>query len=109
MKVLRRNFRWGRGGELDLVCRDGDTLVFVEVKSLSTERFGAPSQHVDVRKRRMLRCGAVKWVSLLGWRVSFRFDVVEVTLAGGKRPQIEHCRHAFTLREGDMSRTSEPR
>lgn len=109
MKVLRRNFRWGRSGELDLVCRDGDTLVFVEVKSLSTERFGAPSQHVDVRKRRMLRCGAVKWMSLLGWRVSFRFDVVEVTLAGGKRPQVTYCPHAFTLREGDMSRTSEPR
>lgn len=109
MKVLRRNFRWGRGGELDLVCRDADTLVFVEVKSLSSGRFGAPAQHVNASKRRMLRCGAVKWLALLRESVPFRFDVVEVTLEGGERPQIEHCRHAFTLREGDMSRTSEPR
>lgn len=109
MKVLRQNFRWGRIGELDLVCRDGDTLVFTEVKSLSTERYGAPGQHVDARKRRRLRCGALNWLRLLGQRVPIRFDIVEVTLRGGERPQIQLHRAAFTLREGAVSRSGEAR
>lgn len=107
MKVLRHNFCWGRSGEVDLVCRDGKTLVFTEVKSLSTERYGAPGQHVDARKRRLLRRGAYNWLRLLGQRVPIRFDIIEVTLKGGERPQVLLHRGAFTMREGAVSRSGE--
>src|SRR5207302_9390196 len=46
-KVLYRNFTARRGGEIDIVCREGDTLVFVERKTPSDDAFARPSQAVD--------------------------------------------------------------
>src|SRR5262252_1369405 len=50
-KVLFRNFRGRSGGEIDIVCRDDDTLVFVEVKTRGGEDFGRPLVAVDRAKR----------------------------------------------------------
>src|SRR5207249_1147092 len=49
-KILRRNFRAPRGGEVDIVCREKDALVFVEVKTRSTIYFGAPAEAVKREK-----------------------------------------------------------
>jgi hypothetical protein len=46
-KVLYRNFRGRTGGEIDVVCRDNDTLVFVEVKTRTSEDFGRPLEAVE--------------------------------------------------------------
>lgn len=103
-KVLRQNFRWGRRGEVDVVCRLGDTLVFVEVKSSTTHRHGQPGRHINYAKRILLRYGARKWLSLLKRPVPVRFDVVEVYLRAGQRPEVVHSPGAFTLYEGDAAR-----
>src|SRR5438105_8426903 len=50
-KILFRNFKDRRGGEIDVVCRDGDTLVFVEVKTRADEEFGRPIEAVDRQKQ----------------------------------------------------------
>jgi putative endonuclease len=50
-KILYRNFRGRRGGEIDIVCRDGDTLVFVEVKTRADEDFGSPVEAVGRDKQ----------------------------------------------------------
>src|SRR5205807_5727130 len=50
-KILYRNFRDRTGGEIDIVCRDGDTLVFVEVKTRGNEEFGRPIEAVDRQKQ----------------------------------------------------------
>ncbi len=95
MRVLRRNFRWGEAGELDLVCRDGDTLVFVEVKSGTVDGPYPLAAKVNAEKRELLRQGARDWFMLLHAVVPHRFDVVEVHLRTGQRPQVNHIRGAF--------------
>ncbi len=98
-KVLYRNFRGRRGGEIDLVCREGKTLVFVEVKTRTREDFGRPSAAVDRKKQRRISLGAFAWLRLLGNpEIAFRFDVVEVVVAEGARPRIDLIRNAFQLR-----------
>ena len=60
-KILFRNFRAPHGGEVDIVCRDRrhDELVFVEVKTRSSEEFGRPLDAVDRKKRRLILRGAM--------------------------------------------------
>jgi len=99
-KVLYRNFRGRQGGEIDLVCRERDTLVFVEVKTRTREDYGRPLEAVHRRKRQRISLGGLAWLRLLGNPdILFRFDVVEVTIAEGAAPRIELVRDAFRLPE----------
>lgn len=100
VKVLRRNFRYGRSGEVDIVCREGDTLVFIEVKSTIHPEHGTPSRAVNRRKRQLLRRGARNWIRLLGYTVPIRFDIVEVFLRTNAAPTVSRRKAAFTLHEG---------
>ncbi|MEO7167427.1 MAG: YraN family protein [Chthoniobacterales bacterium] len=99
-KILYRNFRGRQGGEIDLVCRDRDVLVFVEVKTRTSEDFGRPLEAVNRQKQRRISFGAFAWLRLLGNPdVLFRFDVVEVVIAEGAAPRMELLRDAFQLPE----------
>src|SRR5437773_7947144 len=64
-KVLYRNFHVRRGGEIDIVCRELDTLVFVEVKTRTREDFGRPIEAVGLAKRRRISMGGLAWLRLL--------------------------------------------
>src|SRR4029077_2416089 len=89
-RILYRNFRGRQGGEIDLVCRDRDTLVFVEVKTRTREDFGRPLEAVGQKKQRRISLGALAWLRLLGNPdILFRFDIVEVTIAEEAAPKIE--------------------
>lgn len=95
-KILYRNYRAKGGGEVDLVCRDGDTLAFVEVKTRTSDEFGRPGDAVNADKRELIERGARSWVRMLERTdVLVRFDVVEV-IAGDGRPEITLHRAAFT-------------
>jgi putative endonuclease len=99
-KVLYRNFRGRSGGEIDIVCRDKDTLVFVEVKTRTREDFGRPFDAVDRTKQKRIARGGLAWLRLLDDPdILFRFDVVEVIIAEGAEPRVELLRNAFTLPE----------
>jgi putative endonuclease len=99
-KILYRNFRGRQGGEIDLVCRDRDTLVFVEVKTRTREDFGRPLEAVGQKKQRRISLGALAWLRLLGNPdILFRFDIVEVTIVKEAAPKIELIRNAFQLSE----------
>ena len=100
-KILSHNFRGRTGGEIDLVCRDGDTLVFVEVKTRTREDFGRPLDAVDREKRKRISRGGLAWLRLLGDPdILFRFDVVEVIIAeGAAEPRLQLLRNAFSLPE----------
>lgn len=65
-----------RRGEIDLVCRKGDDLVVVEVKTRSSDAFGTPLEAVGTRKRRALLSAAAEYRALAGWRGRIRFAVV---------------------------------
>ncbi len=79
-KILERNFRFGRG-EIDIIAKDRDAIVFVEVKSRSSSNFGGPEQAVDLRKQRQLSRIALAWLqkNRLFHRVNCRFDVVAIS------------------------------
>ena len=99
-KILSRNFHGRTGGEIDLVCRDGDTLVFVEVKTRTREDFGRPLDAVDREKRKRISRGGLAWLRLLGNPdILFRFDVVEVIIAEGAEPRLHLVQNAFSLPE----------
>jgi len=80
-RILQRNLR-GPGAEIDLVARDGDTLVFVEVKARTGRRFGSALAAVDARKRARIRALAGDFLQFLPATAKVRFDVV--TLESGK-------------------------
>ena len=99
-KVLRHRWRMGAGGELDLVCRKGDMLIFAEVKSARGTRAGRPARRVNHHKRELIRRAALLWLRRLGREVPARMDVVEVLLPPGQKPEITHLQSAFPLRPG---------
>jgi putative endonuclease len=97
MKFLARNFRSARG-EIDLVFRDKDCLVFAEVKTRSSEDWTRPAAAVDARKRLLLTQTALDYLRLLeNPPVKIRFDIVEVLLDGGEVRKIRHLPNTFSL------------
>ena len=97
LKFLVANFRSKRG-EIDLVFRDADCLVFVEVKTRSSEEWTRPADAVDARKQKLLSQTALDYLKLLkNPPVKFRFDIVEVLLAEGEVREIRHLPNAFPL------------
>ena len=101
-KVLYRNFRAPRGGEVDIVCRDKscDTLVFVEVKTRRTIYFGAPALAVNLDKQKLIARGALAWLGMLGHpEIRFRFDIVEVVI-GERETSLNVIQNAFQLPDG---------
>ena len=97
-KILYRNFKERRGGEIDIVCRDGDTLVFVEVKTRRDEEFGRPVEAVDRQKQLRISKGGLAWLRLLdNPEITFRFDVVEVLWPEDGEPRYELIQNAFEL------------
>lgn len=95
MVLLARNWR-SRTGEIDIVARDGDTLVFVEVKTRRSEAFGPPAEAVVARKVSRLRRLAAEWLRATGLHPpAVRFDVVSVLPRRRGAPQVDHLRDAF--------------
>ena len=95
LQVLDRNWRC-RGGELDVVARDGDALVFCEVKTRRGTGFGSPAEAVTAVKRRRLRTLASAWLTAHDHHApDLRFDVVEVRVPPSGPPQVTHLRNAF--------------
>jgi len=97
-KILYHNYRGPHGGEIDLVCRDREILVFTEVKTRSREDYSRPFDAVDRKKRKLIQRGALAWLRLLGFpTLTFRFDVVEVI--AGKPPEVRVIENAFPMPE----------
>ncbi len=94
-RVLLRNVRIG-GGEIDLVCRHGNVLVFVEVKTRSSTAGGEPAEAVDAGKRARLVRAAYAYLEELGREdVTYRFDIVEVLAEPRSRSQVRLHPDAF--------------
>ena len=94
--VIARRYR-RRGGELDIIARDGHTLVFVEVKARSGRRFGEPADAVTALKRRRLMQLAQEYVVRNRFAdCPCRFDVVSIDVDPDE-PVIEVYQNAFAL------------
>jgi putative endonuclease len=92
MVVLERNWRCEMG-ELDVVAREGDTLVFCEVKTRRSLRCGHPAEAISHAKAQRLRRLALKWLMQSGHRAEeLRFDVVAVLASRRGSAEVEHLR-----------------
>jgi putative endonuclease len=97
LKFLTANFRSDRG-EIDLIFRDGDCLVFVEVKTRSSEEWVRPAAAVDAERRRRLTRAGLDYLRLLRKpAVKVRFDIVEVLLDDGAVREIRHLPNSFAM------------
>ena len=95
MVVLDRNWRTA-GGEIDIVLRDRDAVVFCEVKTRRGDRFGEPAEAVVAGKVRRLRRLAAQWLAASGVHPRHvRFDVVSVRPQPAGPARVEHLRGAF--------------
>ena len=95
-RILARNFKGPRRGEVDVIARDGKLLLFVEVKTRHKDTRIRPLDAVDKPKQSLIERGANAWLKQLGTRnLPWRFDVIEVYVEEGKKPQINHVRDAF--------------
>ena len=93
--VLDRNWRCA-AGELDLVLRDGDDVVFCEVKTRRGNHFGTPAEAIGRAKVQRLRRLALLWLQQSSVRPrDIRFDVIEVLSRSPGPPVVEHIRAAF--------------
>jgi len=84
-RVLGTGFR-ARRGEIDLICRRGDRLGLVEVKTGSSDRFGAPVEAVGPRERGAVQAAAAEYRTLAGWRGPIEWVVVSVR--PGQEPEL---------------------
>lgn len=95
-EILETNYRKYRG-EIDIIAKDREYLVFVEVKTARSDRFGPPIFRVDARKKKQLGKIAMAYYQekeLLDQ--DSRFDIITVTFSGGQS-KIEHIENAFWL------------
>ena len=96
-EILARGYRT-RMGEIDIVARDGPTLVFVEVKARTTARCGHPAEAITLHKQAKVAAMASDYLARLRARgdVPCRFDVVAVHLGeGGEVLSVEITQNAF--------------
>ena len=82
---------------MDIVCRHGDTLVFVEVKTRTGVTYGRPGEAVDASKQRLIARGASAWLRMLPeMEIFHRFDIVEVLVDPDGTARCEIIADAFT-------------
>jgi putative endonuclease len=97
LKFLTANFRSSRG-EIDLIFREADCLVFVEVKTRSSEDWVRPAAAVNARKRKLISQCALDYLRLLkNPQVKIRFDIVEVLLSDGAVREVRHLPNTFSM------------
>lgn len=98
-RIVTRNYRC-RLGEIDIIARDGRTLVFIEVKTRKNMNFGPPAAAVTLKKQRQISRTAQWYLTEHGlFDIPARFDVVSIMAEPNGRHQIEHLPGAFEFYE----------
>jgi putative endonuclease len=97
-KIITRNFRYGRLGEVDIITECYGTLCFIEVKTRTSKKFGNPCEAIGERKIRTIK--KISTVFLLKYAykdMNIRFDVIEVFVSTSsfELKEINHIENAF--------------
>ena len=95
-KIIAKNYR-NYVGEIDIIARDGETTVFIEVKTRANDSFGYPFEAVHGRKRLKLRNLALLYMKKQGEEIPVRFDVLSIIYTDNGQKQIEHIKDAFEV------------
>lgn len=92
--VVERNYRWGKA-EIDLIVQREDWLIFVEVKTRSSEAYGEPESFVSDDQRRLIYGAAEEYIFSTDWQGNIRFDIVSVKPK--TPPEIVHFEDAISF------------
>ena len=101
LELVTRNYRT-KGGEIDLIMRDGGNLVFVEVRYRASSAHGRPAESITVAKQRRLLYAARSYLMRFGVQPSCRFDVVSIA-GPADDPHIGWIKAAFDATGGSWS------
>ncbi len=93
-EILETNWRYSRA-EVDIIAKDIDVLVFVEVKTRSYDYYGKPDAFVDEKKEQLMVDAASVYMEQIGHDWEIRFDVISILLKSEKDYQVQHFRDAF--------------
>ncbi|QTA79751.1 UPF0102 [Desulfonema limicola] len=98
--ILEKNFKT-KMGEIDIIARDKNTIVFIEVKARRTGNFGNPKYAVNWKKKKKISMAALYYLKTTNQsNAKARFDVVSIISEPSKKPQIEIIKNAFELAYG---------
>ncbi|MGB9715059.1 MAG: YraN family protein [Thermodesulfovibrionales bacterium] len=95
-RIIKRNHKT-HIGEIDIIAQDGDTIVFVEVKTRGNDSFGRPFEAVNKRKREKLKNLALQYLKKQGKEIPLRFDVLSIFSSNKGEKEIEHIKDAFEV------------
>ncbi|MDX5419488.1 MAG: YraN family protein [Hymenobacteraceae bacterium] len=90
--ILQKNYRYKRA-EVDIIAQRGNLLVFVEVKTRATNRYGFPEEAVNRKKEELILSAAEEYILQTDWQHEIRFDIISVTLSSPIG--IHHIEDAF--------------
>jgi len=93
-QILERNWRFSKA-EIDIIAKDGEVLVFVEVKSKSYTFFGAPEESVSAYKENLIIDAAHQYMLKIGHDWEIRFDIISIVFDKNKNASITHYKDAF--------------
>lgn len=93
-RILEANWRYSRA-EVDIIAMDGPVLVFVEVKTRSTDAFGRPEEFVSRRKQKLLAMAAGAYMEAIGHDWEVRFDVIAILYRSEVDFELQHLKDAF--------------
>lgn len=95
-RIIARNYRTSLG-EIDVIAQDGNTLVFIEVKTRTDELFGRPFEAVNKKKRHKMKNVALLYMKRYERNFPVRFDVVSIFYKANGKKEIEHIMDAFEV------------
>jgi len=93
-EIQKTNWRYSRA-EVDIIAKDGEVLVFVEVKSRSYDFFGQPEDFVDAKKRMLLSEAAAAYMEEVDHEWEIRFDIISILMEKSGRYTLKHFEDAF--------------
>lgn len=95
-EILQPNYH-SRFGEIDLIAQQGDTIVFVEVKTRDSEALVSPAEAVNFSKQQRIKKTALCYLATVSEEVNVRYDVLEVLIVrkGIKKVKVRHIENAF--------------
>ncbi len=94
-QIITRNYRQ-KTGEVDIIAKDNNTLIFIEVKTRSSLLFGQPFEAVTEKKQSQLNRIALDYMTRNKIKnQAARFDVISILIEKNKKPKIEHLKNCF--------------
>ena len=94
LEILEKNWRHHKA-EIDIIAKDGEVLVFVEVKTRTSTFYGEPAEFITPRKERLLIDAATAYMESINYNWEIRFDVIGVVLNPQGKPDIQYYQDAF--------------